>query len=43
MKVEPINNPHNHGQSRFAGTFTKLRVFELLDCDRITFVDADFA
>lgn len=41
LKVEPINNPHSHGQSRFAGTFTKLRVFELLDYDRITFVDAD--
>jgi hypothetical protein len=41
LKVEPINNPHSHGQSRFAGTFTKLRVFDLLDYDRITFVDAD--
>ncbi|WP_234828100.1 alpha-2,3-sialyltransferase [Sinorhizobium fredii] len=41
LKVDPIDNPHNHGQSRFAGTFTKLRVFELLDYDRITFVDAD--
>lgn len=41
LKVEPINNPHSHGQSRFAGTFTKLRVFDLLEYDRITFVDAD--
>ncbi len=41
LKVDPVDNPHTHGQSRFAGTFTKLRVFDLLDYDRITFVDAD--
>lgn len=41
LKVDPINNPHGHGQARFAATFTKLRVFELLGYDRVTFVDAD--
>ncbi|MDW9551603.1 alpha-2,3-sialyltransferase [Sinorhizobium meliloti] len=41
LKIDPIDNPHSHGQSRFAGTFTKLRVFELLNYERITFVDAD--
>ncbi|ANK75770.1 hypothetical protein FA04_24170 (plasmid) [Ensifer adhaerens] len=41
LAVEPIDNPHTHGQTRFAGTFTKLRVFELKGYDRVTFVDAD--
>lgn len=40
-KVDPIDNPHNHGQSRFVGTFTKLRVFELTEYRRVTFLDAD--
>lgn len=41
LQVDVINNPHSHGQARFASTFTKLRVFELIDYDRITFIDAD--
>lgn len=40
-RIEAIDNPHAHGQSRFSGTFSKLRVFELLEYDRVTFVDAD--
>jgi hypothetical protein len=40
-QVEPIDNPHEHGQERFKGAFTKLRIFELLEYDRITFIDAD--
>jgi len=40
-KVAPLTNPYNHGQSRFAATYTKLRAFELLEYDRIAFVDSD--
>ncbi len=40
-RVEPINNPHGHGQQRFQGTFTKLRIFDMLELDRIIFIDAD--
>jgi len=40
-RVEPISNPHGHGQARFASVFTKLRVFELLEYRRITFIDSD--
>ncbi|WP_298817921.1 alpha-2,3-sialyltransferase [uncultured Roseibium sp.] len=40
-KVDPINNPHSHGQERFDGTFTKLHVFGLHDYKRVVFIDAD--
>lgn len=39
--VEPLANPHTHGQARFALTFTKLQVFKLTEFDRITFIDSD--
>ncbi|WP_105385826.1 alpha-2,3-sialyltransferase [Neorhizobium alkalisoli] len=39
--VEKLANPHNPSQTRFLDTFTKLRVFDLLEYDRITFIDAD--
>lgn len=40
-QIDPIDNPHAHGQERFSGTFSKLRVFELLEYERVTFIDAD--
>lgn len=39
--VEKIKNHHNPKQSRFLDTFTKLRMFDLLEYDRVTFIDAD--
>lgn len=41
LAVEKLTNPHAHAQTRFADTFTKLRVFDLVEYDRITFIDAD--
>ena len=40
-KIEPLSNPHAHGQRRFSGTYSKLRVFDLLEYDRVVFIDAD--
>ncbi|MEM9783123.1 MAG: alpha-2,3-sialyltransferase [Pseudomonadota bacterium] len=40
-RVEPIRNPFDHGQKRFAATFTKLRAFEMHEIDRLVFIDAD--
>lgn len=39
--VKKITNHHNPKQGRFAETLTKLRIFDLLEYDRITFIDAD--
>ena len=40
-QVEKLSNPHTPSQARFLDTFTKLRVFDLLEYDRVTFIDAD--
>lgn len=43
-QVEPIANPHQQDAllyERFAATFTKLRVFDLDDLDKVVFLDAD--
>ncbi|MEY9536383.1 alpha-2,3-sialyltransferase [Sinorhizobium fredii] len=40
-RVDAIPNPHSHGQQRFGETYTKLRIFELLGFERVTFIDAD--
>ncbi len=40
-KISPIPNPHAYGQARFNATYSKLRVFELCEFDRVVFVDAD--
>lgn len=40
-KVELLINPHKHGQTRFAATYTKLRAFELLEYDRVAVIDSD--
>jgi lipopolysaccharide biosynthesis glycosyltransferase len=40
-KIKEIQNPNQPKQSRFLATYSKLRVFELLDYDRVVFVDAD--
>lgn len=42
--VEPVANPNSEKQqmfARFANTFTKLRVWELTDFDKIVYLDAD--
>lgn len=39
--VNKITNPSTKGQSRFAGTYTKLRAFEIKGYDRLTFIDSD--
>jgi lipopolysaccharide biosynthesis glycosyltransferase len=40
-KIEPISNPNKPKQRRFLATYTKLRIFEMLDYDRLVYVDAD--
>lgn len=40
-QVKKISNHHNPKQSRFTETLTKLRIFELLEYERVTFIDAD--
>lgn len=40
-KIEPISNPNKPKQNRFLATYTKLRIFELLEYDRLVYVDAD--
>ena len=39
--VQAIENPHNPKQERFRHTFTKLRIFELLEYKRLIYIDAD--
>ncbi|MGZ5969990.1 MAG: glycosyltransferase family 8 protein [Polyangiales bacterium] len=43
-EVEPIPNPHpssRHMMERFANVYTKLRAWELVEWDRVVFLDAD--
>lgn len=43
-EVEPIPNPHPEGVllfKRFGASFTKLRAFELIEFERVVFLDAD--
>lgn len=40
-RITPIKNPFNSSQSRFASTLNKLRIFELLEYERVAYVDAD--
>jgi lipopolysaccharide biosynthesis glycosyltransferase len=40
-KVAPINNPNTPRQKRFMATYTKLRIFELLEFERLVYLDAD--
>src|SRR3546814_16620088 len=40
-RVEKIANHHSPKQARFMDALTKLRIFDLLEYDRVTFIDAD--
>ena len=40
-KVDPIANPHQPKQRRFTYTFTKLRIFEVYNYERLAYLDAD--
>src|SRR5579871_3002789 len=43
-EVEPIGNPNHATQQmlpRFGAAYTKLRAWQLLDFDRVVFLDAD--
>lgn len=42
--IEPIKSPHSDQEAiyaRYAHSFTKLRVFELVEFDKVVFLDAD--
>lgn len=41
IKIDSVPNPNNHGQQRFRDTYNKLRIFDLLEYDKLIYIDSD--